>query len=260
MPARDGTGDSGNRHDLDGGKEMIEKLGQLWTNAIAYVALAIGAGLSIMYNVVDTVEQRGASLDRWDIVTAVPSPPIVLLRVEMFVSKRWATGWQSQTIRWVATLAIGGVAMATSWTHGHDFMLGHGQTATVATAWPVAIDLLAIMATGLLLSGRRGHVAKSGMAMVGRRLTNVLDVIAGAPDVLAPRGHELADQLDPNEDRMAPGFHANWPDLFAGQSPTMTPEQIKSTFDRVDDTFGKPAWPWDAAKPDDPEVAMTLAQ
>jgi pentapeptide MXKDX repeat protein len=136
-------------------------IGKVWTAGIAYVALAVGAGLSIMYNVVDTMTVRGPALDVFDVITAVAAPAIVLLMVEMFVSRIWiGQPWHIQVIRWLATLAIGGVAMRTSWTHGHDFMAGRGQSPDVATLWPLAIDLLAIMATALILAGRtRGHVA-----------------------------------------------------------------------------------------------------
>src|SRR4051794_19355554 len=104
-------------------------IGKVWTAGIAYVALAVGAGLSIMYNVVDTMTVRGPALDVFDVITAVAAPAIVLLMVEMFVSRIWiGQPWHIQVIRWLATLAIGGVAMRTSWTHGHDFMAGRGQS------------------------------------------------------------------------------------------------------------------------------------
>ena len=141
----------------------MTSIGKVWTAGIAYVALAVGAGLSIMYNILDTMQVRGHQFDWADLVTAVAAPAIVLLMVEMFVSRIWVgQGWRIQIIRWMATVAIGGVAMRTSWTHGHDFMASRGQTEDVATMWPLAIDLLAIMATALILAGRtRGHVATS---------------------------------------------------------------------------------------------------
>jgi hypothetical protein len=137
---------------------MMHRLSALWTAAIAYVALAVGAGLSIMYNVLQTVTVRGPALETADLVTAVAMPGIVVLMVEIFVSRMWVgRPWYMQTVRVVATVAIGGVAMRASWTHGHDWMVGHGHTADVATLWPLAIDLLAIMATALILASRRGH-------------------------------------------------------------------------------------------------------
>lgn len=180
----------------------MTKLGSLWTNSIAYVALAVGAGLSIMYNVVDTIQVRGDLFDRYDLITAVSAPGIVVLMVEMFVSRWWiGRPWYMQIVRSLACAAIGGSAMRASWTHGHDFMASRGQTDDVAITWPLAIDLLAIMATALILAGRRtptGH-GHGGMA-------NALDTVAmaipsggtglmaTATDVAkseaAPRGHE----------------------------------------------------------------------
>ncbi len=150
-------------------------IGKLWTAGIAYVALAVGAGLSIMYNVVDTMSVRGEQFDIYDLITAVAAPGIVVLMVEMFVSRWWiGRPWYMQIIRATSCAVIGGIAMRASWTHGHDFMAGRGQTADVATLWPLAIDLLAIMATALILAGRtighghgqdpNGHVAMATVA------------------------------------------------------------------------------------------------
>ena len=163
----------------------MTSIGKVWTAGIAYVALAVGAGLSIMYNVVDTMAVRGAHFDIYDLITAVAAPGIVVLMVEMFVSRWWiGRPWYMQIIRATSCAVIGGIAMRASWTHGHDFMASRGQTEDVATMWPLAIDLLAIMATALILAGRtRGHVATGGgkamatMATVGQALSD---------------GHELA--------------------------------------------------------------------
>lgn len=132
-------------------------LGKLWTAGIAYVALAVGAGLSIMYNVLQTITIRGPELQVWDIVTAVAMPGLVVLMVELFVSTLWiGQPWYVQgAVRWLACVTIGGVAMRASWTHGHAWMLGHGHAPDVAVMWPLAIDLLAVLATALLLAGRR---------------------------------------------------------------------------------------------------------
>lgn len=164
----------------------MTRLGKFWTASIAYVALAVGAGLSIMYNVLDTAHVRGPAFDWADLVTAVAAPGIVLLMVEMFVSRIWdGQRWQIQVIRWMATLAIGGVAMLASWTHGHDFMASRGQTVIVATAWPLAIDLLAIMATALILAGRRGQMATGQNApMVTVSMANGGEVTGQWPEVL----------------------------------------------------------------------------
>lgn len=138
----------------------MRALSRLWTGAIAYVSLLVGAGLSIMYNILDTMQVRGPAFDWADLITAIAAPGIVVLMVEMFVSRIWlGSARHVQIIRWMATVAIGGVAMRTSWTHGHDWMASRGQATDVATLWPLAIDLLAILATALILAGRRGHMA-----------------------------------------------------------------------------------------------------
>jgi len=133
----------------------MNRIVKFWTASIAYVALALGAGASIMFNILDTMQRRGQSFDRWDLLMAILAPAMVVLMVEMFVSRLWSGDLGGQIIRWVATLAIGGVAMRVSWTHGHDFLASHGQTDDVAILWPLAIDSLAIMATALILAGRR---------------------------------------------------------------------------------------------------------
>lgn len=134
----------------------MSRLGKFWTDAVAYVALAIGAGLSIAGNVADTFRTRGQDMDVLDIVMAVSWPALVILMVEIFVSTRW-TGleWPMQWLRWIGTLAIGGMAMRVSWVHLNDLMASRGQKADVAILGPLAIDALAIMATALILAGRR---------------------------------------------------------------------------------------------------------
>lgn len=138
----------------------MNKLGKLWTDSVAYVALVAGAGLSIAGNVADTYRTRGAATDALDIWLAVSYPALVVLMVELFVSTRWnGTGWAMQAIRWVGTLAIGGMAMRVSWVHLNELLLSRGQATDVATIGPLAIDSLAIMATALILSGRVATVA-----------------------------------------------------------------------------------------------------
>jgi hypothetical protein len=131
------------------------KAGQIWTDSVAYVALLVGAGLSIAGNVANVYRTRGAAVDTLDVVLAVAFPGLVVLMVEVFVSARWkGLGWPMQVLRWVGTLAIGAVAMRVSWTHLHELMLSRGQAGDVATFGPLAIDALAIMATALILAGR----------------------------------------------------------------------------------------------------------
>lgn len=132
----------------------MNMIARIWTASVAYVALVLGAGLSITFNVVDTLDIRGPAVDRWDIVTAVAFPALVVLTVELFVSRRWPRYWPMQVIRWAGCLAVGAIAMRVSWVHGHDFFLSRGQATDVAVMAPLAIDLLAIMATALILSGR----------------------------------------------------------------------------------------------------------
>jgi hypothetical protein len=133
---------------------------RIWTAAVAYIALAIGAGLSIAGNVADTFRTRGANVDTLDIVMAVSWPALVVLMVEMFVSARWTgQGKAMQVLRWAGCLSIGAMAMRVSWVHLNDLMSSRGQAADVATLGPLAIDALAIMATALILSGR-GQLAK----------------------------------------------------------------------------------------------------
>lgn len=133
----------------------MSKIGKLWTDSVAYVALVAGAGLSIAGNVADTYRTRGAQTDTLDIWLAVSYPALVVLMVELFVSTRWnGTGRAMQAIRWIGTMAIGGMAMRVSWVHLHELLLSRGQAGDVATIGPLAIDSLAIMATALILSGR----------------------------------------------------------------------------------------------------------
>lgn len=161
----------------------MTRIGKLWTAGIAYVALTIGAGLSILYNIVDTLERRGADMDMTDWVTAVGAPAMVVIMVELFVSRWWIGQPRSmQALRWLGCLVIGGVAMRTSWTHGHDLMSTRGQAADVAIMWPLAIDLLAVMATALILAGRRvrGQVVETDTRTRGH--ADIADVDTGATE------------------------------------------------------------------------------
>lgn len=171
--------------------------------AIAYVALVLGAGLSIMYNVLQTIETRKSSLEVWDIITAVAMPGVVVVMVHLFVSRLWVgQPWYMQTIRWLGCSAIGAVAMRASWTHGHAWLTAHGQTSDVATGWPLAIDALAIMATALLLASSRGQVATVATAedvdtMASGQSAPVATVAAAedvaiSEDIVANPGHYLA--------------------------------------------------------------------
>lgn len=134
-------------------------IGKIWTGAVAYVSLLVGAGLSVAGNLADTYRTRGADIDNLDKIMAAAWPILVILAIEMFVSPRWSPKPMFQVWRWVGCLAVGGMAMVVSWTHLHDLMSARGQLMVVAVLGPLAIDGMAIMATGLILSTRvRGHV------------------------------------------------------------------------------------------------------
>lgn len=141
-------------------------IGKLWTGAVAYVSLLVGAGLSVAGNLADTYRTRGADIDNLDKIMAAAWPILVILAIEMFVSPRWSPKPMFQVWRWVGCLAVGGMAMVVSWTHLHDLMSARGQLVVVAVLGPLAIDGMAIMATGLILStrvhGRRVRVRVRG--------------------------------------------------------------------------------------------------
>jgi len=142
----------------------VTKIGKLWTGAVAYVSLLVGAGLSVAGNLADTYRTRGDAVDTLDKVMAAGWPILVLLAIEMFVSPRWSSARMFQAWRWLGCLAVGGMAMVVSWTHLHDLMHSRGQLTAVSFLGPLAIDGMAIMATGLILSTRvRGHVTRPAM-------------------------------------------------------------------------------------------------
>lgn len=165
-----------------GGDECaVTKLGRLWTGAVAYVSLLVGAGLSVAGNLADTYRTRGADIDNLDKVMAAGWPILVLLAIEMFVSPRWSPARMFQAWRWIGCLAVGGMAMVVSWTHLHDLMASRGQLYVVSVLGPLAIDGMAIMATGLILSTRvrRGQVRMVTLAPdAGTVMTKVAGPIA----------------------------------------------------------------------------------
>lgn len=142
---------------------MIEKLSKFWAGAIAYVALLAGAGLSVAGNVADTFRTRGEATDALDIILAGAWPILVLLTIELFVSGRWSSRTGYQILRWFGCLSVGSMAMLVSWVHLHDLLATRGQLSLVSMAGPLAIDGMAIMATGLILSTRAAAVAMMAM-------------------------------------------------------------------------------------------------
>jgi len=71
--------------------------------------------------------------------------------------------------------------MRVSWVHLNDLLLSRDQATDVAVIGPLAIDLLAIMATALILSGRvRANVQDINPTQAPSR-PNVLDIAAHVP-------------------------------------------------------------------------------
>lgn len=163
---------------------MIEKLSRLWAGSIAYVALLAGAGLSVAGNVADTFRTLGDP-SRLAIVLAAAWPILVLLTIELFVSRKWSTSTGFQVLRWTGCLSIGAMAMMSSWVHLHDLLASQAQIQPVAIGGPLAIDGMAIMATGLLLS-TRGRLATSRPSLSDR--------FAAAVDTLATGEHHVATE------------------------------------------------------------------
>lgn len=132
----------------------IKTLSHLWASSVAYVMLLVGAGLSVAGNVADTFRTRGGGTDQMDIILAAAWPVLVLLAIEGFVSQRWSQRPGFQALRWIGCSGVGLCAILVSWVHLHDLLLSRGQLPLVALAGPLAIDGMAIMATGLILSTR----------------------------------------------------------------------------------------------------------
>lgn len=173
----------------------MTKLGKFWTGAVAYVSLGVGAGLSVAGNLADTYRTRGDAVDTLDRFLAAGWPVLVLLAIEMFVSPRWSAKRMFQVWRWVGCLAVGGMAMVVSWTHLHDLMASRGQLAIVSILGPLAIDGMAIMATGLILSTRTRGQAVANHVATGHTVANVLDTLATGQAV--SDGHDWTMASEP---------------------------------------------------------------
>lgn len=158
----------------------LGKLAKLWTGAVAYISLLVGAGLSVAGNLADTYRVRGAAVDNVDLALAVGPPLATLLVAELFVSE-WPRQFSMQAVRWVTTITVGTLAMIVSWLHLYALLDARGQNDLVAILWPLAIDGLAIMAMAKLLAMRGGHVRVA--------TANLLDVMATGD----ARGHGHAD-------------------------------------------------------------------
>jgi hypothetical protein len=209
----------------------MSKISKLWTGAVAYVSLLVGAGLSVAGNLADTYRTRGADVDTLDKVMAAGWPILVLLAIEMFVSPRWSTARMFQAWRWLGCLAVGGMAMVVSWTHLHDLMASRGQLYVVSVLGPLAIDGMAIMATGLILSTRvRGHA--------GTDDDHGLSAIFAATDSRWAddgHGHAAADCADTVATPDAAARY--WPDRWPRKSDVVTDGHSNYLWPRGSDDF-----------------------
>lgn len=174
---------------------MIEKLSKIWAGSIAYVMLLVGGGLSVAGNVADVYRTRGVQVDGLDIILAGAWPVLVILTIEGFVSRRWSPRAGFQVLRWAGCLAVGSMAMMASWVHLHDLMASRGQITAVATGGPLAIDGMAIMATGLLLS-TRGTLAVATPSTVTMATPPVTDWNSVQLDVIPDPFAEWESELD----------------------------------------------------------------
>jgi hypothetical protein len=187
---------------IERGSENMSKVGKFWTDSVAYVALVLGAGISIAGNVMDTYRIRGEAVDTLDLAMAALWPALVVLMVEIFVSARWiGLGRSMQTLRWVGCLAIGTMAMRVSWVHLNDLMLSRGQKTDVAILGPLAIDALAIMATALILAGR-GQVAPVAPRMTVER-TDTQPEIVDPPEWQTRPAPSVADEASHYLERLS---------------------------------------------------------
>lgn len=147
----------------------MNKITKAWTYGVAYLSLAVGSGVSISGNIADTYRvatEVARTPDGLDIAISAFWPAAVLLAIEMFVSRLWPRTRPMQSVRWAGSLGIGFVAMYVSWHHLADLLSSRGQDGVVATLGPLAIDGLAIMATGLILSSRGHKINLDDMATV----------------------------------------------------------------------------------------------
>lgn len=188
----------------------MTKIGKLWTGAVAYVSLLVGAGLSVAGNLADTYRTRGNGVDALDKVMAAGWPILVLLAIEMFVSPRWSSARMFQAWRWLGCLAVGGMAMVVSWTHLHDLMSSRGQLPVVSVLGPLAIDGMAIMATGLILSTRT-RVPVSVTDIEARHLDSLMDVDTTVYAYESTPPTSLADVSSADMDAAIRGVLGNFP-------------------------------------------------
>lgn len=228
------------------GMTKTHRLLNLWTGAVAYVSLLLAAALSIAGNVADTYRVRGReAVDSLDIVMAASWPLLVLLAVEMFVSRRWTgQGWPMQVLRWTGSIAIGAMAMRVSWVHLHALMEWRGQEGDVAVLGPLAIDAMAIMATALIVAGRSHGVSSAGDVLLdklsGELDTPALDSRAPAPEVDTQLDIDLDNTLAKHGIAVDDGLDV---DTVLSRYGIPTDEEMADAMDRILDTPAPPERP-----------------
>lgn len=177
-------------------QRVASLLANMWTNSVAYLALLASAGLSMAGNVADVIRTRGQAMDGLDVAIAVAMPGLVVLAVHMFVSPRWdGLAWPMQTLRWAGCLAIGAMAMFVSWFHLHDLLVARTQPGAATILEPLALDAMAVMATALLLAGRRtvGQASTLANDLAATELLNA--DLANAVAILSGQVEEVANQV-----------------------------------------------------------------
>jgi hypothetical protein len=181
----------------------MKNLGKLWTGAVAYVSLLVGAGLSVAGNLADTDRVRGNLVDAVDIVLAVGPPLATLLVAELFVSE-WPRRLSVQSVRWVTTAVVGSLATVVSWLHIHELLMARGQLALVSVLWPIAIDGLAIMAMAKLLVVRMSHVPLDTAAGLDTPLSDALAASELSAAMSTVRGQDKPLDTDMGQDTDVP--------------------------------------------------------
>lgn len=225
----------------------MSKIGKFWTDGVAYLALVMGAGVSIAGNIADTFRARGLATDTLDIFLAAWWPAVVVLTVHLFVSHRWAgQGVAMQVLRWLGCLSIGVMAMRVSWVHLNDLMLSRGQAGDVAIFGPLAIDFLAIMATALILAGQAPRLLDRPLDMPGDEMDKILDKWVNPARVRTAMANTL-DTLVSGEREPATITLDNREATFAA------PESEVGMWERLESQFAKPEPTLRTAVPELPE-------
>jgi hypothetical protein len=128
------------------------------------------------------------------------------------------------------------MAMVVSWTHLHDLMTARSQLPVVAIVGPLAIDGMAIMATGLILSTRVRMTADT--TATDEHTTAVAMDTTATDERTTADTVTTADMDTPSPDRDGhPVGHDRWGDLVrgveSGVHADMTPMSINDLNDWV---------------------------